>query len=162
MENLIAAIQELQASQQMVIVDIKATGASQEEMKTTVRASQEKMEVAVSFVWYRLEETIKNPVEDALASVDQWTQGLLEELNVKVEEMQLGLQTSLDMWTQSLCEEIADTKENLHEEIVDTQKDLHQKLDLRFLETQNDIQASKTLVEIMRCGLRTRLAGVQA
>jgi hypothetical protein len=38
-------------------------------------------------------------------SVDQWTQGIREELNAKIKEMQLGLQvltTSLDTQTKSL------------------------------------------------------------
>jgi hypothetical protein len=46
---------------------------------------------------------------------DQWTQGFFEELNMKMEETQLGLQavtTSL-MQTSSLRKVIADAKKDL-------------------------------------------------
>jgi hypothetical protein len=49
-----------------------------------------KVETAINSFWSKPEETIKNRMEDILASVDQWTQGL--------------------------CEEVADTKKELHEE----------------------------------------------
>jgi hypothetical protein len=48
-------------------------------------------------------------VEDILLSADQETQSLYEELNVKTEEMHLGLQavmTSLHMQTMNLREEL--------------------------------------------------------
>jgi F0F1-type ATP synthase membrane subunit b/b' len=55
-------------------------------------------------------------VEDVLAYVDQCTRGLREELNAKIEETQLELQTSLDMRTRSLREETAARKKGVHEE----------------------------------------------
>jgi enoyl-[acyl-carrier-protein] reductase (NADH) len=45
---------------------------NQEEMK----ASQEKMEVTLHSIRYEPEETIRNQVEDVLASANQHTQGL--------------------------------------------------------------------------------------
>jgi hypothetical protein len=63
------------------------------------------MEAAISSIWFELEETIRNWMENVLASVDQGTQGLSEEIVVKVEETQLGLQTvmtSFDMHTKKL------------------------------------------------------------
>jgi hypothetical protein len=72
---------------------------SQDEMKATVRASQEKMEAPINSIESELEGAIKDRVENVLVSVDQWTHGLCEELNVKIEETQLGLQTSLDTRT---------------------------------------------------------------
>jgi hypothetical protein len=38
-----------------------------------MKASQVKMEAAITSIRYELEETIKTPVEDVLASVDQRT-----------------------------------------------------------------------------------------
>jgi hypothetical protein len=70
----------------------------------------------------KMEETIKNWVEDVLVSVDQWTQGLCEEVSAKIEETQLALQAvmSLNMQTKSLYEEfsteIADTKHDIYKE----------------------------------------------
>jgi hypothetical protein len=60
---------EIKAGQEEVKVGV-------EEMKATVRASQEKMETAANSIHSELEETIKNQVEDGLASVNQWTQDL--------------------------------------------------------------------------------------
>jgi calcineurin-like phosphoesterase len=88
------------------------------------------MEAAINSIWSELEETINNQVEDILASVNQGTQGLHKELNMKI-ETQLGLQVvtmSLDTWTQ-----------HLHEEIMDTKQDLHKELDLRIQGTQAEI-----------------------
>jgi hypothetical protein len=90
-----------------------------EEMKATVWVSQENMEAAISSIQSKIGETIKNPVEDILSSVDQWTQGLCQEHNKKIEETQLDLQAEM--------------------------KDLHKELDLRILQTQIDIQAIKIL-----------------
>jgi hypothetical protein len=66
MENLTAALQELQASQQMVMADITVvrTGqakmeANQEEIKAKVTANQEKTEATISSTRSELEETIK-------------------------------------------------------------------------------------------------------
>jgi hypothetical protein len=91
---------------------------SQKEMK----GNQEKMETAINFIQYKLEETIKTLVEDALASVDQWTQGLHEELNLQREETQLELQTSPHMGTQSLHKETDDTKKEIHSMRESTQR----------------------------------------
>jgi phage host-nuclease inhibitor protein Gam len=74
-------------------------------------------------------------VEDVLASVNQRTQDLHEELSIKSEETHLGLQavtTTFNTQAESLCEEIEDAKKDLHEEIADTTDDLHEELDLRF------------------------------
>jgi hypothetical protein len=60
----------------MVMADIKAT----------VRASQEIMEATINSIQSELEETIKNRVEDVLSSVDQATQRLHKELDMKIEE----------------------------------------------------------------------------
>jgi hypothetical protein len=73
-------------------------------------------------------------VEDFLSSVDQWTQDLCKELNAKTEERQLGSKAV----TMSL---IADTK------------DLNTQLNLWILETQFNIQATKTLAETIQCGI---------
>jgi hypothetical protein len=128
-----------------------------EEMKDTMRASQERMKVAINSIWSELEENIKNRVEDVLVPVDQRTQGLHEELNAKSEGKQLGLQaviTSLDKQTKSLQEEFST-------EIVDTQKGFHKELNFRIPETQSSIQATKTLVQAMQHGLTTSLAKVK-
>jgi hypothetical protein len=64
-------------------------------------------------VIYKLEETIRNRVDDVLSSVDWWTQYLCKEPNMKIEGMQLGLQAltmSLYTWARSPHEEILDTK----------------------------------------------------
>jgi hypothetical protein len=102
MESLIATIQELLASRQMVVTDIKATRAGyeeikarieagQEERKATVSAIHEKIKAMINSIRSELEETIKNWVENGLDSVDQWTQGIRERLNVKF-QLYLGLQ----------------------------------------------------------------------
>jgi hypothetical protein len=49
-------------------------------------------------------------VEYIPASVNQQTQGLCEELNTKIEETHLGLQTSLNTWTKNFSKEIAEMK----------------------------------------------------
>jgi predicted transposase YdaD len=49
------------------------------------------METAINSIGFELDETIKNRVEDVLASVNQWTQDLHKEFNVKTEETHLGL-----------------------------------------------------------------------
>lgn len=84
-------------------------------------------------------------------SVDQWTQGLHEEINAMIEEMQLGLQTCHDMRARILCRETVDTK-----------NDLHKELDLRIQGTNVEIETARTLAETMWSGLETRLAGVKA
>jgi BMFP domain-containing protein YqiC len=56
-------------------------------------ASQEMMEAAINSIQSELEETIKNQMDNVLSSVNQWTQGIRKELNTKIEEMQLSLQT---------------------------------------------------------------------
>lgn len=75
----------------------------QEEMKATVKVSQGKMEAALNSIQSELEKTIRNQVEDVLAYVAQQTQGLREELNAKLEEIQLVLQTSLSTENRRLC-----------------------------------------------------------
>jgi hypothetical protein len=75
------------------------------------------MEGKIDSICSKLEETIKNRVDDVLSSVDWWTQYLCKEPSMKIEGMQLGLQAvtmSLDTWARSLHEEILDTKEDLH------------------------------------------------
>jgi uncharacterized protein YoxC len=76
-------------------------------MKATIQSIQSQL------------EDINSRVEGILASVDQWTPSLCqelsskwkevlhEELNTKIDKMQLDLQavTSLDIWTQSICKE---------------------------------------------------------
>jgi hypothetical protein len=55
-----------------------------------------------------VQAAIDNQVEDILASVDQLTQGLSEELNTKIEKTQLGSQavmTSISIRSQSLRKE---------------------------------------------------------
>jgi hypothetical protein len=56
---------------------------------------------------------------------------------VKIEETQLGLQTSLDTRTWGLCEEIAGTK-----------KDLRKELDLRIQGTQVEMETGETYEEV--------------
>jgi hypothetical protein len=80
-------------------------------------------------------------VEDVLSPIDQWTQGLHEELNTEIEKTQLGLQavtTSLNMWT----------------------KNLRKELDMETLDMKR--QTTKALVETTGCGLETRPAEVKA
>lgn len=56
-----------------------------EEIKATVRASQKEMETRINFIQSKLEEAIRNWVEDSLLSVHWWTQDLCKELNTKIE-----------------------------------------------------------------------------
>jgi hypothetical protein len=49
-------------------------------------------------------------VEYILASVNQQTQGLWEELSAKIEETHLGLQTSPSKWSENVCKEIVEIK----------------------------------------------------
>jgi hypothetical protein len=60
---------EIKAGQEEVKVGL-------EEMKAAVRVSQENTETAANSILPELEETMKNQVEDVLASVNQWTQDL--------------------------------------------------------------------------------------
>jgi hypothetical protein len=90
-------------------------------------------------------------VEDVPLSVDQWTQGLYEEINAMIEEMQLRLQMCRDMRTRSL-----------YREIVDMKNDLHKELDLRIQRTNVKIETARTLAETMWSGLETRIAVVKA
>jgi hypothetical protein len=60
-----------------------------------------------------MEETIKHRVEDVLACVDQWTRGFRKELNEKIDETQVDLQTvntSLNTRRNSLQENLVDTR----------------------------------------------------
>jgi translation elongation factor EF-Tu-like GTPase len=85
-QEVTEAIRKRQDSQEAKEAMIKTSKeqmkASQEEMKATVRASQEKVDATINSIGSKLEETVKTQVEDVL-SVDQWTQGLSEELNAK-------------------------------------------------------------------------------
>jgi 2-hydroxy-3-keto-5-methylthiopentenyl-1-phosphate phosphatase len=77
------------------------------------------MKAAVNSIWSDLEDTPKHQVEDVLALVDKRTQDLHEELNKKIDELQVDLQvvkTSLEMWMRSLLEKIAD-KERPHRRV---------------------------------------------
>jgi gas vesicle protein len=65
----------------------------QERMRAEIKVGQENMESAINSIWSKLQETIKNQVEEILSSVDQWTHSLHKELNVKIKEMQPDLQT---------------------------------------------------------------------
>lgn len=59
--------------------------ASQEDMKGTVRTSQEMLEATVvKSIQSELEELIRNWVEDSGAPDDQWTKGLHGELNAAI------------------------------------------------------------------------------
>jgi DNA-binding ferritin-like protein len=89
---------------------------TEDKVDTARSGIQGMMEAAINSIQSELEETIKNLVENILASVDQRTQDLCEELNVKTEESQLGLQAmtmSLNMLTKSLCEEVVNQKKGL-------------------------------------------------
>jgi hypothetical protein len=61
------------------------------------------MEAALNSIQSELEKTIRNQVDDVLAYVDQQTQGLHEELNAKLEEKQLVIQTSLNTQNRRHC-----------------------------------------------------------
>lgn len=120
----------------------------QKEMKATIRAVKEKirglsgkgggggegqrrrLEVTIETIQSMLEETIKHQVEDALAPVDQRTQGLCDELNKNNEQMQLGLQAIMI----SLVHRIQGAEIN--------------------------VQTTKTLVETMQHGFKAKIAGV--
>lgn len=86
---------KMEASQENLGANMEANQKiNQEKMEArmdTVHLLQEKMEATINSIWSELEETIKNWLENDLASVDQLIQSLSEELVVKVEEMQLGL-----------------------------------------------------------------------
>jgi predicted nuclease with TOPRIM domain len=60
-----------------------------EEKKAEMDIHQEKMEVAIHFIWSELEETIKHRVDDILSCGDQKMQGLQKELTQKIGETQL-------------------------------------------------------------------------
>jgi 4-hydroxyphenylpyruvate dioxygenase-like putative hemolysin len=107
----------------------------------------------------KLEETIKNQMENVLVSVDRQTQGLLEELNKEIEETQRHLQlviTSIDRWTRSFKDDIMDTKKDFHEAIVNIRKNLHQMLNHRTQGTQSEIESTKTLVDARDKNSKTR------
>jgi DNA anti-recombination protein RmuC len=57
----------------------------------------------------QLQETINNEVEGVLATVDQRTQSLHEELTTEIQEIWQGIQammSSVNKQTRSLCEEL--------------------------------------------------------
>lgn len=89
-------------------------------MWAEIKTDQKEMKTAINSIRYELEKTIKNRVKDALASVSQRAQDLREELSIKIQETQLGLQaatTSHDTRTRSPREEIGDTTKDLHEKL---------------------------------------------
>lgn len=98
-------------------------------------------------------------MENALASVDEQTQGLLEELNKEIKETQRYLQVvmmSIDTWTRSFKDDIMDTKKDFQEAIVNMRKGLHQVLNHRTQGTQAKIEAMKTLADTCGEDLRPR------
>jgi hypothetical protein len=98
--------------------------------------AKKSLETAIISIQSQLEETIKKRVEDIMLYVDQWTECLCEELNMRIEGKQLKILTSFDTWTWNLPEDIENTKEDLREEMADTDKDFHEELDLRIHRTQ--------------------------
>lgn len=64
------------------------------EIKTAVRASQKNMEAAANSILFELEKTIKNRVEDILASVDHGALNLDEEVNSNPEKNKAELSWS--------------------------------------------------------------------
>jgi hypothetical protein len=94
--------------------------AIQYRMEAMMKCIQEETKVAINSVWGELEETMKHRLEDILSCVNQRSQGLCRELNEKMGEMQVDLQTvkmSLNTWTKNLQETLADTRKDLHEEL---------------------------------------------
>jgi hypothetical protein len=83
-----------------------------------LRARQEKMAAMINTIQSKLEQIIRNRVEDVLVSVNQWTQGLDKEFSAKNEKTQVVLRSvmSLDMQTKSPNEEFST-------ETVDTKHD---------------------------------------
>lgn len=71
------------------------------------------MKAATSSIRSELEETIRHGMEDVLASVNERTGSLGEELSTKKEETQMELQTPLDTRDLSLRKETADPKKDL-------------------------------------------------
>jgi hypothetical protein len=63
-------------------------------MEAMIKCSQKETKATIGFVWPHLEETIKNRVEDVLPFVDQQTQSPRKELDARIGETQLELQTS--------------------------------------------------------------------
>jgi hypothetical protein len=83
MENLIAAIRELQVGQQMIVADIKATRVDQKEM-AAIRAGQKEMRAAISHlrsVQADLEITFNLRVNRILIAMDRSIRSLCEEVN---------------------------------------------------------------------------------
>jgi hypothetical protein len=85
-------------------------------------------------------------VEGILVSVNQQTQGLCEELNAKIEERHLILQTSLNMQTMKL---LRGGHKDLCEEIADIKKNRHAELDIMIHGAQVEIEIMRILVEII-------------
>jgi 2-hydroxy-3-keto-5-methylthiopentenyl-1-phosphate phosphatase len=78
------------------------------------------MQATIHFIRSKLEENIKQQLEDAVSCVNQKTQGLHKELTEKIDETQVDLQairSSVDMRTKSLLETITDTQEHIHKEL---------------------------------------------
>jgi BMFP domain-containing protein YqiC len=102
------------------------------------------MEAAINAIGTELgRRDKKNRTPNVLASVEQWTQGLREELNMKIEKIKLGLHavmTSLDIGTKKLREEF----------------------DAGTQATLSDMQTIKILVQTTCHVLETRLAEVEA
>jgi hypothetical protein len=67
------------------------TESTQEEMKAKMDIHQVKMEAAIHSIRSEFEETMKHWGEVVLACVDQRTQALRKELNVKIDETQVDV-----------------------------------------------------------------------
>jgi (p)ppGpp synthase/HD superfamily hydrolase len=107
----------LEAYQEELCAQIKAGNTEmkvgKEEIKTIVRASQKNMDAAINSIRSELEKTIKNRMEDILATVGQGAQGLHEEVNAKPEETKPGshgVTLTFHMSTKNLRKETEDTK----------------------------------------------------
>jgi hypothetical protein len=61
-------------------VNQEKVGATMKVRQEKMKAGQENMKPTINSISPELEETIKNQVEDGLASVDQWTQQLCLEM----------------------------------------------------------------------------------
>jgi Zn-dependent M16 (insulinase) family peptidase len=109
----------------------------QEKMKANEdTTSAIRMEATINSIQSEFEGTIRNRVQDVLASVHQQTQALRKELNGKMELLCLVMM-SLDTLTKGLCNDIANVKKELHEEFK-----------LKTVDTQMNIQTTKTFIEI--------------
>lgn len=168
LDNLIAAIQELQASQQMVMANIKATRAGQEKTKTNQEEIKSLMDMNQEVMEAIQGKIRRQPTEDGRRSRQDGgqkemmatvrssqgkrgaaTSSIRSELEEAMKNWVGDFLSSVNQWTW-------DTREKLKAKIKETQlclqavtKDLHKELNLRILETWIDIQAMKTLDKTM-------------